>query len=234
MIKGRKITLGEKEEDKVMAVIKKQSLVDQIYDEIRGQIVGLELPFESKLNVNELQDKFGVSSTPIREAINRLQKEGLVEYENNIGARVIGISAKDVQEIQEVALALDFGAIRYAMRKGKNKEIAEEILQCIDSYKNAETNSQRTKCATAISEIFYKYAGNSRLNSNLSLISGPHGMIRCIYARQDSRVSSYKDFMAMYNGVVNSDPSAVMDALENNALKARKIIIEALENKTYI
>lgn len=216
-----------------MAVLKKQSLVDQIYDELRGQIVGLELPFESKLNVNELQEKFGVSSTPIREAINRLQKEGLVEYENNIGARVIGMSVKDVEEIQEVALALDFGAIRYAMRKGKNQEIAAEILQCIDNYKNAETNSERTKCVTAISEVFYKYAGNSRLNSNLSLISGLHKMIRGIYSRQDSRVSSYKDFMEMYNGVVNNDPSAVIDALENNALKARKIIIEALEYKTY-
>lgn len=156
-----------------------------------------------------------------------------MEYENNIGARVINISAKDVQEIQEVALALDFGAIRYAMRKGKNREIAEEILQCIDSYKNADTNSERTKCATAISEVFYKYAGNSRLSSNLILISGPHRMIRSIYSKQNSRVSSYRDFMEMYNGVVNNDPSAVMDALENNALKARKIIIEALENKTY-
>lgn len=216
-----------------MAVLKKQSLVDQIYDEIRGQIVGLELPFESKLNVSELQEKFGVSSTPIREAINRLQKEGLVEYENNVGARIIGITSKDVQEIQEVAFALDCGAVRYAMRKGKNEGIAAEILECINGYKNSETNSERAKCATAISEVFYKYAENSRLSGNANLISGQHRMIRCIYSRQDARVSSYQDFMEIYNGVLNNDSQAVMDALENNALKARKVIIEALENKTY-
>ena len=85
-----------------MAVLKKQSLVDQIYDQIRLGIITLKMPLGSRLNVSELQEKYGVSSTPIREAINRLQKEGLVEYENNIGARVVSISEDDVKEIQEL------------------------------------------------------------------------------------------------------------------------------------
>ena len=63
-----------------MAILKIQSLVDQIYDEIKKQIIELIIPLGSKLNVSGLQDKFGVSSTPIREAINRLQKDGIVEY----------------------------------------------------------------------------------------------------------------------------------------------------------
>lgn len=48
-----------------MAILKKQSLVDQIYDEIKSLIVNLKVPLGSKLNVSELQEKFGVSSTPI-------------------------------------------------------------------------------------------------------------------------------------------------------------------------
>lgn len=43
-----------------MAILKKQSLVDQIYDEIKKQIIELIIPLGSKLNVSELQDKFGV------------------------------------------------------------------------------------------------------------------------------------------------------------------------------
>ena len=63
-----------------MLSIKKRSLVDMVYDKLRGAIIQLQLPLGSKLNVNELQDKIGVSCTPIREAINRLQQEGLVVY----------------------------------------------------------------------------------------------------------------------------------------------------------
>ncbi len=43
-----------------MAILKKQSLVDQIYDEIKKQIIELIILLGSKLNVSELQDKFGV------------------------------------------------------------------------------------------------------------------------------------------------------------------------------
>lgn len=43
-----------------MAILKKQSLVDQIYDEIKKQIIELIIPLGSKLNVSELQDEFGV------------------------------------------------------------------------------------------------------------------------------------------------------------------------------
>ena len=53
---------------------------------LRGDIITLRRPLGSKLNVNELQDELGVSCTPIREAVNRLQQEGLVVYENNVGA----------------------------------------------------------------------------------------------------------------------------------------------------
>ena len=72
-----------------MAAIKKQSLVDQIYQRLRENIITMQLPLGSHLNVNELQSQMGVSCTPIREAINRLQQEGLVVYENNVGARVL-------------------------------------------------------------------------------------------------------------------------------------------------
>lgn len=56
-----------------MAILKKQSLVDQIYDEIKKQIIELIIPLGSKLNVSELQDKFGVRK------IKRSLKESILK-----------------------------------------------------------------------------------------------------------------------------------------------------------
>ena len=67
-----------------MAVIKRVSLVDQVYEKLRERIVQLKIPFGSKLNVSKLQEEYGVSSTPVREALNRLLNEGLIEFENNV------------------------------------------------------------------------------------------------------------------------------------------------------
>jgi DNA-binding GntR family transcriptional regulator len=70
-----------------MAMFDKRSLVDQVYEELRKEIVTLKYPLGSKINVNELQNEMGVSCTPIREAINRLQQEGLIVYKNKLGLR---------------------------------------------------------------------------------------------------------------------------------------------------
>ena len=85
-----------------MAVIKRVSLVDQVYDKLRERIVQLKIPFGSKLNVSKLQEEYGVSSTPVREALNRLLNEGLIEFENNVGARVIDITEKDPEEVRKI------------------------------------------------------------------------------------------------------------------------------------
>ena len=58
--------------------VKRDSLVDQVYNILRGQIIRLHYPLGSRLNVNEIKNDLNVSSTPIREAVNRLQQEGLI------------------------------------------------------------------------------------------------------------------------------------------------------------
>ena len=108
-----------------MAVIKRVSLVDQVYEKLRERIVQLKIPFGSKLNVSKLQEEYGVSSTPVREALNRLLNEGLIEFENNVGARVIDITEEDVREIQEIAFAYQMVAARNALRNGDAQQMAD-------------------------------------------------------------------------------------------------------------
>ena len=101
-----------------MAKIKKQSLVDQIYSRLREDILNLRFPLGSRINVNEIQDELGVSSTPLREALNRLQQEGLVVMENNVGASVLTLDAHDVEEIEELAFTLQSAAVRFSLELG--------------------------------------------------------------------------------------------------------------------
>ena len=112
-----------------MLSIKKQSLVDLVYEKLREAIIQLQIPLGSKLNVNELQSKMGVSCTPLREAINRLQQEGLVVYETNVGAHVISLEPHDVLEIQQLAMTLHCAAIRLAMVNGSRGVIVSELRQ---------------------------------------------------------------------------------------------------------
>lgn len=211
-----------------MAVLKKQSLVDQIYEQIRKDIIRLEVPFGGKLNVSELQEKFGVSSTPIREAINRLQKEGLVEYENNVGARVMTLDERDVYEINELAMTLHAAAVRFSMKKGDHQKIAAEIREQIERYKKAGNFEERTKSVHDLVGVFYRNSGNSRLDANMGILKGQQLILRNLYGRASGGRDNSDDFEKIYAAVLKGDAAAVIKTLEENERKAIPVIIEAL------
>lgn len=218
-----------------MAILKKQSLVDQIYDQIRYEIIELAVPLGSRLNVSELQERYGVSSTPIREAINRLQKEGLVEYENNVGARVVSIGEKDVVEIQELAMTLHTAAVRFAMKRGSHEAMAAEIEKEIMSYKNADDFKVKTVCVHNIVGTFYKYCGNSRLDLNMGVIKGLQLILRNIYGQAvygkggESSGDNVQDFIDIKKAVLDGNTKKIIDILENNEKKATPVIIKAVK-----
>lgn len=67
-----------------MAIVRK-SLSDQIYDELKMEIIEQKITFGSKIVNRVLQERFQVSSSPIRDAINRLYSDGLIEQIDNTG-----------------------------------------------------------------------------------------------------------------------------------------------------
>ena len=62
-----------------------KTVTEQIYSVIKQDILSQKLLPGEKLTTKALQDKLGVSSTPIREALTHLQQDGLIEYQPNIG-----------------------------------------------------------------------------------------------------------------------------------------------------
>ena len=207
-----------------MAVLIKHSLVDQIYEELRNEIISQNFSLGEKINVNELQSRFGISSTPIREALNRLQKEGLVEYKNNFGAKVIDITEKDLIEIQDAALTLDCAAIKYAMNKDHKRQIFSEMQQLIKSYKATEDEIERSKCIEELRDLLYKYADNSRLLALSRYIKGQQSILRSIYRKEKKGVSTIEYFIQIYEAMLAGDVNKAMKSMEDNYIKATEIL----------
>jgi len=212
-----------------MPVLKKQSLPDQLYEELRTNIINLTYPLGSKVNVNELQSVYGVSSTPIREAINRLQIEGLVVYENNVGARVLSLKAEDVYEIQDLAVILHSAAIRFAMERADHKVLAQEIQKYLKDYYHASTNDEDVKCIFNIIGAFYRHCGNSRLDNNMKVIQGEQLILRYLY-RQNQPADKSKDnyLEQMYAAVIAGDAEKIIRILKADYAKTTKVLVEAV------
>lgn len=92
----------------------RRKVTDWVYEELKNAIVELRLPPGEPLREASLADRLGVSKTPIREALTRLEREGLVETTSFKGAVVTGYSRQDLIEVYELRELFENRAVRAA------------------------------------------------------------------------------------------------------------------------
>src|SRR6478672_1521767 len=76
----------------------RRALVDRLASDLRQRVLSGAIPSGTRLRQSALAAEFGVSRTPIREALRKLQAGGLVELQPNRGALVRRLSAKEIRE----------------------------------------------------------------------------------------------------------------------------------------
>jgi DNA-binding GntR family transcriptional regulator len=103
--------------------LRRHSLTEQVYDAIRDAIVSKVLPPGIRLSEAALAEKFGVSKTPVREALLRLGAVGLVESEAS-GTRVVTPSRDRIRHAYEVRGGHEFTAARLATARAGRREVA--------------------------------------------------------------------------------------------------------------
>jgi GntR family carbon starvation induced transcriptional regulator len=91
---------------------------ERAYAAIRRRILLGELPPGEKLRVETLQRDLSLSSTPVREALNRLTSERLVSFEENRGFRTAPLLASDLRDIIRLRIVVETDALRDAIRHG--------------------------------------------------------------------------------------------------------------------
>jgi DNA-binding GntR family transcriptional regulator len=104
----------------------RRSLVDEAYARLRQRILDEELPPGRQILEQELTLALGMSRTPVREALIRLEREGLVAFVPRRGIRITELSAQDVREINELLGSLETTA---AERLAARRPGAAEMMQ---------------------------------------------------------------------------------------------------------
>lgn len=107
-----------------------QSKLTQLaYDKIKQAIITNKLKPELPISGSRLAKYFHMSRTPIREAIQLLASEGLVEMKNGVGFYVKALTLKELKDINEVRIALQCAAMRVAIETISRAELEDHIRQ---------------------------------------------------------------------------------------------------------
>lgn len=104
-------------------MLKKNNLSDQAYDELVRRIVSGTFPAGRMLQEEKLSSEFGISRTPVREALQRLSAEGLVEQLPRRGYRVSLPDEEALKELYECRTGLELMALNLALGEIPEQEI---------------------------------------------------------------------------------------------------------------
>ena len=140
-------------------------LRDVVFNTLRQAILRGELKPGERLMEIGLANKLGVSRTPIREAIRKLELEGLVVMVPRKGAEVAQITEKNLRDVLEVRKALEELAVELACDRITEEEI-EKLRWAAREFKTTLQYSDVTAIAEAdvkFHDIIYNATGNERL-----------------------------------------------------------------------
>lgn len=144
----------------------KRSLSDEVVVRLRDAIVNAKIAPGERLREEILASSMGVSRGPVREAIQRLEREGLVIIHPNRGATVARLSREDLDEVYSLRRALERLAIREAIRRAEPEYIAQ-MSSIVDEMVTSSAVSITPQLAAELDVRFHQAllesTGHSRL-----------------------------------------------------------------------
>lgn len=161
-------------------------LRDVVFNTLRQAILRGELKPGERLMEIQLANRLGVSRTPIREAIRKLELEGLVLMIPRKGAEVAEITEKNLRDVLEVRSALEELAVQLACDRIKQEDI-ENLKQAAKNFEAVLGSADITKIAeadVAFHDIIYNATDNTRLIQLLNNLREQMYRYRVEYLKQ--------------------------------------------------
>ena len=148
-----------------MAKIVRQTLREQVAQELRMRILMGELPSGTKLIEQDLAEKLEVSRVPVREALRQLEQEGLIEYISHVGCMVKEFTPEDAYEVYFLRASLEILAVKICEGKFSENTIdkMETILEKMDAVDSIERFDEPVANDNAFHECIIKEANLERL-----------------------------------------------------------------------
>lgn len=159
------------------------SLNQKAYAEIRRRILNGELSAETPLSEYQLAEELELSRTPVREAVKRLEREGLVQSIPNRGTFVAELTARDISEIYQVREQLEGFAARIAAETMSDESIKrlEEEIRLLNTLASDGRLIEVVDSDTRIHKHIIASTQNSRLIELLGTLDDQMHRVRAVF-----------------------------------------------------
>jgi DNA-binding GntR family transcriptional regulator len=209
------------------------SRVDDAYRALRQRILDNAFPPGYQALEQTLADELGLSRTPVREALIRLQKEGLVDVVPRHGMRVLPVSPTDMKEIYEILSALEgMAAELLAKRRPADAELAplERASRDMANALRADDLEAWADADERFHRQLIELAGNRLLvRSVLNFWDRVHRVRRLTLRLRPKPVNSTREHMALVERIRAGDPHGAHAVNRAHRERASRELVAILE-----
>ena len=213
------------------------SIRDQMYEAIKESILTNTYAPGEELQIHKLAENFGVSTTPVRETLIKLESVGLVTLIPNKGAKVTGIKEEDVRNTWEMRRLLEPYAARITATMPLDSELNDldnkihKVLQKpydFSAYRNSDIG---------LHELLYIYLPNMLLKETLKRVHQMSMRMR-YFAEDDSLIQKEvilevtKEHLLILEALNERNAEKAADAVLFHLINGEKRILQAIKTRT--
>lgn len=204
-----------------------------VEERLRNAIINAELPFGQALPEDGTGLALGVSRTPMREALTRLELQGLVVIVPKKGAFVFKPSLEDVKQLASFRLMLETNALEQCLTSDPEAALRDMRAALADmaAARTKKDTQAYARADTSFHDSFFVNCGNAYLLNAYKTVSGRIAALRAHLSvpRSHEQDTSFAEHQAIAEAFVHSKKSELKRILSDHILRAQAVYALAVE-----
>ena len=218
----------------LQAFQERKSLGEHVFESLKHSIVRGKISSGEWLVESHIAETLGISRTPVREAIHKLEREGLIERQPRGGFTVLGLTRNDIEETFGIRSVLEGYAARLAAVK-HNKEELEALEKKIEEFQNA-LDRKRMNLLPAINtefhDLLYSLSKSPRL---INMINGLRDQIyryrQMILKEKKFASTSNLDHKKMLKYIRKRDAEGAERLVRGHILRGQEMVLKEYDRQ---
>ena len=230
----QKVELNNLDLGSLQALQSRKSLGEHVFDSLKQAIIRGNMSPGEWLVESHIADTLGISRTPVREAIHKLEREGLIERQPRGGFTVLGLTRDDIEETFGIRAVLEGYAAKLAAIKHHPKELAplEKKIEEFEKYLAQKQQAELTRINTEFHDLLYALSKSPKL---VHMINGLRDQIfrfrQMILKESKMAKISNEDHKQMLEFIRKRDADGVEALVREHIIRGQEMVLEAFDKQ---
>jgi DNA-binding GntR family transcriptional regulator len=209
---------------------------DEVYEVLKESILDKQFALGERLNLSELEEQMGISRTPLKEALNRLALEGLVEIQPRKGTFVVDPTSCDIAESFDVRRVLEVYAVEMALQRMTESRLNQmrDLVTALRRVTEFEDWDYQEYVALdyKLHRLIMEVAGNKRLKDIWEQVNVHVEMAHTRFGRLEKRIDlTQKGHEEILRAFESKDLALLQQTISNHIDRTKQSVLQDLKQR---